>query len=72
MRVVEKAEGEVSLPLPINVLTGNYLLNPEIRFEGDANFVLLAEGKPRLSVVNGFIFDLEEPLEQIHNGLVFY
>jgi hypothetical protein len=70
VRVVEKAEGEVSLPLPINVLTGNYLLNPEIRFEGDANFVLLAEGKPRLAVVNGFIYDLEEPLEQIHNGLV--
>lgn len=71
VRVEEKVENATCLPLPINVLVGEATVDPEVRFEGDANFMLLAGEEPRLAVVNGFLYDLQKPLEQVHNGLVF-
>lgn len=71
VRVEQEVIGEACLPLPINVLNRDATIDTGIRFEGDANFVLLEGEEPRLAVVNGFVYDLRQPLERVHNGLVF-
>ena len=71
VRVEEKMEEKVCIPLPVNIVTGDAIVDPAIRFEGDANFVLLEGEEPRLAVVNGFLYDLQQPLEQVHNGQVY-
>lgn len=71
VRVEEQVEEQLCVPLPINVLTGDATLDPGIRFEGDANFMLMEGEEPRLAVVNGFVYDLQQPLERVHNGVVF-
>jgi hypothetical protein len=71
VRVEEKVENTVCFPLPINIIIGEATVDPEVQFEGDANFVLLEGEEPRLAVVNGFLYDLDRPLERVHNGLAY-
>jgi hypothetical protein len=72
VRVEEEANGALCLPLPINLLIGKVVLDASIQFEGAANFLLVEGEEPRLAVVNGFVYNLQEPLERVYNGQVYF
>ncbi|MFO7446418.1 MAG: hypothetical protein R6W90_08625, partial [Ignavibacteriaceae bacterium] len=62
---------EKSVELPINITRNkNSNGNKTIRVGGNPDFIIKKDGRVRYAIVNGFVYDLENPGNKKGNGIV--
>ncbi len=60
-----------STRLPINIVSGQKKLSPQLDYMSRADFVLYQGKEARYAIVNGFVYDLKENKSRVHNALVY-
>ena len=70
-----KTTSEISLPeyskFPVNILINEKTdVKENIEIEGPADFVIKKNGKVKYVIINGFLYNVENSIGDIKNGLI--
>jgi hypothetical protein len=69
-RVVDRPDGATKLPWPVVVAGPEFELKPLQDGVLPSSFLLVNEGQIDYAIINGFLLDLNQPLEQKGNGWI--